>query len=373
MHLLRDSISSQLPSNRNRSFLVHKLVQAFGLLETQGDDNTVKLQTLRPSPAQFRDLSAYHDRDYLERLLKGEVDGATVNSQQTEYGLEEDCPTFPHLPDYVRLVAGATLAAAKALKEDSADVSICWDGGRHHAQKAQASGFCYVADCVLAILTLKRALTATPERPLLKPRVMYLDFDLHFSDGVFEAFLGSSAGSSSPQTPPDPDFDPFTLSLPPLERGASNKTFHRIWPLVERVKDAFQPHYVVVQCGADGLAGDPYATWNWSLDGEGSMGWCIGQVCGWRSATLLLRGGGYNSPNVARAWTQLTSIALERPLSPEADIPDHGAFPLYAPSFTLDVPPGNIQDQNTDPYLAHVEDVFMQVAEAMRERMQPSG
>ncbi|KAI1791209.1 hypothetical protein LXA43DRAFT_445910 [Ganoderma leucocontextum] len=239
-----------------------------------------------------------------QRLLRGEVDGATDDSQQTEYGLEEDCPTFSHLPDYVRLVAGATLAAAKALKEDSSDVSICWDGGRHHAQKAQASGFCYVADCVLAILTLKRVPTATPERPLLKPRVMYLDFDLHFSDGVSEAFLGSSAGSSSPQVltfsihhtapgffpastlaaltdPSDPDFDPFTLSLP-LERGASNKTFHRIWPLVERVKDAFQPHYVVVQCGADGLAGDPYATWNWSLDGEGSMGWCIGQVCGWQ-------------------------------------------------------------------------------------------
>ena len=142
---------------------------------------------------------------------------------------------------------------------------------------------------------------------------MYLDFDLHFSDGVSEAFLGSSTGSTSPQVltfsihhaapgffpasslaaltdPSDPDFDPFTLCLP-LERGASNRTFHRIWPLVERVKDAFQPHYVVVQCGADGLAGDPYATWNWSLDGEGSMGWCVDQICGWQSKMLLLGGG----------------------------------------------------------------------------------
>lgn len=72
---------------------MHKLVQAFGLLEPQGEE-LARLQPLRPSPAQFRDLSAYHDRDYLERLLRGEVDGATDDAQQTEYGLEEVCNLF---------------------------------------------------------------------------------------------------------------------------------------------------------------------------------------------------------------------------------------------------------------------------------------
>ena len=185
---------------------------------------------------------------------------------------------------------------------------------RHHAQKAQASGFCYVADCVLAILVLKKPQTAVAGQPLIKPRVMYLDVDLHFSDGVSQAFLSSSSGSSSPQVltlsihheapgffpvsdlahltdPSSPDFDPFTLSLP-LERGASRATFARIWPLIERVKDAFRPDYVVMQCGVDGLAGDPNATWNWSLgDGEGSLGWCVERVCGWGCKTLLLGGG----------------------------------------------------------------------------------
>ena len=70
---------------------MHKLVQGFGLLEPKEDDPTVTLQPLRPSPAQFRDLSAYHDRDYLERLLRGEVDGVTDDVHQTEYGLEEVC------------------------------------------------------------------------------------------------------------------------------------------------------------------------------------------------------------------------------------------------------------------------------------------
>lgn len=198
---------------------------------------------------------------------------------------------------------------------------------RHHAQKAQASGFCYVADCVLAILILKRPLAAAPGRPLSRPRVMYLDLDLHFSDGVSQAFFSSSSGSASPQvltlsihhtSPgffpisdlaalPDPansSFDPFTLSLP-LERGASNGTFRRIWSLVADVKEAFEPDYVVVQCGADGLAGDPYAIWNWSLGREeGSLGWCIEQVRRWGRKTLFLGGG-----NEPYDWLDVVSFA----------------------------------------------------------------
>ena len=146
---------------------------------------------------------------------------------------------------------------------------------------------------------------------------MYLDLDLHFSDGVSQAFFSSSSGSSSPQVltlsihhtapgffpvselaalpdPSSPSFDPFTLSLT-LERGASNATFQRIWQLVQNVKDAFQPDCVVVQCGTDGLAGDPYAVWNWSLGGEGGLGWCIERVCRWERKTLLLGGGNVSS------------------------------------------------------------------------------
>ena len=72
---------------------------------------------------------------------------------------------------------------------------------RHHAQKAQASGFCYVADCVLAILTLKKPRPARAGLTPHKPRVMYLDLDLHFSDGVSQAFL-SPPSVASPATQP---------------------------------------------------------------------------------------------------------------------------------------------------------------------------
>lgn len=147
---------------------------------------------------------------------------------------------------------------------------------------------------------------------------MYLDLDLHFSDAVSEAFHHSAATALQPQvltlsihhaapgffpaSPlaqlPDPDgegFDPFTLAVP-LERGATDATFRRVWASVERVKDAFRPGLVVLQCGVDGLAGDPHAIWNWSMcDGEGSLGWCVERVCAlWGCKVLMLGGGEFN-------------------------------------------------------------------------------
>ena len=125
----------------------------------------------------------------------------------------------------------------------------------------------------------------------------------------------------------DKSFDPFTLSIP-LREGASDCTYARIWPIVENIKDAFDPDYIVVQCGCDGLAGDPCLRFNWSLaGGQGSMGWCIDRIVNqWKGKKLLLGGGmifkwyreaninpwsgGYNSANAARAWAYLTSITV---------------------------------------------------------------
>ena len=50
-----------------------------------------------------------------------------------------------------RYTAGTLLAGAKLAANES-DIAINWSGGLHHAKKCEASGFCYVNDCVLGIL-----------------------------------------------------------------------------------------------------------------------------------------------------------------------------------------------------------------------------
>ncbi|KAK2459609.1 hypothetical protein APHAL10511_008364 [Amanita phalloides] len=397
-------ISSLLPSNKKRSLLVHSLIKSLGFLHPHGP-----LDLVRPQPASLKELAQYHDRDYLNYIFSNDF---RQISEDGQWGLQDDCPVFPGLPEYVSAIAGATLTAVKCLQQSTHNTAICWDGGRfsspryltrisrykppgrHHARKSRASGFCYVADCVLALMTLRRpTVPSSPTTsPIHRPRVMYLDLDLHFSDGVSEAFhapirsnpprvLTLSIHHTAPGffpisrlsglIPPDDDlFDPFTLSIP-LNEGASNRTYAQIWPIVERVRDTFDPDYVVVQCGCDGLARDPCLKFNWSLGGgDGSMGWCVQRIVHeWTRKKLLLGGGGYNSPNAARAWAYLTSIAAGCPLDLDASIPDHDGFPLYAPSFTLDVAAGMMQDKNSDEYLGTIAEHYDYVISVMNDRL----
>ena len=131
---------------------------------------------------------------------------------------------------------------------------------------------------------------------------MYLDFDVHHGDGVALAFLQPLApGAKDPQiltlsihhhapgffpshptaalTPPDTDH-PHTLSIP-LAHGAGGKTFARVWEeAVESVKAAWEPDYVVVCCGVDGMAGDGEKTGVWNL-GSRDLVEAVRKVCGW--------------------------------------------------------------------------------------------
>jgi histone deacetylase 8 len=168
---------------------------------------------------------------------------------------------------------------------------------------------------VLALLVLRRAppssiFSLDPGNVRKKSRVMYLDLDVHYGDGVAAAFRGAGARGqvltlsihhaasgffppSEHAALPDPTsatFDPFTLSLP-LHSGASCATFARVWPAVERILVAYAPDYIVLQCGVDGLAGDPVGAWNWALGGEGGLAWCVQRVLD-SSAKVLVLGGG---------------------------------------------------------------------------------
>ncbi len=170
--------------------MVHSLAASLGLFS--------QMKMIKHIRASYKDLQVYHSRDYLDFVLspQGEI---TMNAQ---LGLEDDCPPFRGLSDYVQLVAGASLTAASARRDSGhllgrgkvglifftyGVLNACFDR-RHHAQKSRASGFCYVADCILDILAFKRFMIPTDTGQRRKPRIMYLDLDLHFSDAVSQAF-----------------------------------------------------------------------------------------------------------------------------------------------------------------------------------------
>lgn len=66
----------------------------------------------------------------------------------------EDCPVFDGLFEFCQISASGSVGGAARLNEGLSDIVINWAGGLHHAKKSEASGFCYVNDCVLGILEL---------------------------------------------------------------------------------------------------------------------------------------------------------------------------------------------------------------------------
>ena len=72
---------------------------------------------------------------------------ATVN-------VGEDCPVFDGLFEFCQLYTSGSIGGAVRLNKRQNDIVINWAGGLHHAKKSEASGFCYINDCVLAILEL---------------------------------------------------------------------------------------------------------------------------------------------------------------------------------------------------------------------------
>ncbi|KAG1795211.1 uncharacterized protein HD556DRAFT_1431842 [Suillus plorans] len=249
----------------NCSLFVYSLVHAYGLLATCTGQESQRFLVVRPRPAGQKEFLGYH-------------------TQVSECGLEDDCPMFHGIKDYITLVAGVTLTGAAATRNDISDIAICWDGGsviicRHHAKKAWASAFCYIADCVLAILFLKRTIP--------KPHAASQAFHKPGSTAAAQVLTLSIHHAA-------PGFFPL-----PLKARAPNKTFLRIWPIIEHVKDIFRPDFIIVQCGLDGLAG--------------SLGWCMHRIIReWQGKKCYLAEalGGYDTPNAAQAWTYLTSVAV---------------------------------------------------------------
>ncbi|KAG0071119.1 Histone deacetylase 8 [Linnemannia elongata] len=363
-------LTSRLPSNIERSKKVHALIEAYGLLRLRD------LTIVSPRKATVKELCRFHSRDYIEFLNKAEEydsgedsDEDNVSNDDSEnshdtrtshnkedklevYGLRFDCSVFEGLADYAAYVAGSTLQAATLLCDDAFDIVIHWDGGRHHARKDAAAGFCIVNDIVLGIMELQRTFD----------RVLYLDLDVHHGDGVENAFQftekvltvsihhyaegfypGTGSGSSSSTRIKS------VVNIP-MKAGLSDGTLCKVFdemiaPLVKQ----FNPDAVVLQCGVDGMAGDPLGKWNLTMTGYSD---CLKKVVAWKKPLLVLGGGGYNTVSTARCYAYLTSQILDRTISDE--IPEHAYFEDYQPDFLLFVDPGCQADSNTEEHLDHV-------------------
>src|SRR5947207_12744119 len=84
-------------------------------------------------------------------------------------------------------------------------------------------------------------------------------------------------------------------------------------PIVSQVMEWYRPGAIVLQCGADSLAGDKLGCFNLSMEGHAS---CVEFVLKFRVPVLVLGGGGYTMRNVARAWAYETGLLVGQRVGP---------------------------------------------------------
>jgi acetoin utilization deacetylase AcuC-like enzyme len=156
----------------------------------------------------------------------------------------------------------ATRRCGTVQREQHYDVAIAWDGGRHHGNKAKASGFCFCNDIVIGILYLRR----------FYRRILYVDMDVHHADAVEQAFESTNGVCCVSFHRKVAGFFPGTGSVADIGSGKGkyysincpyqgvidNAWFqHAFQQVVGGVMQRYQAQVIVMQCGADALAGDP--------------------------------------------------------------------------------------------------------------------
>jgi len=283
-----------------------------------------RLEVAGCEPATDDDLALVHKRDYIEAVKRVSVHGAP----DLRHGLgTTDNPVFPGVHEASALVAGATLAAAKAVWRGEAQHALNVAGGLHHAMPATASGFCVYNDPAVAIAWM---LANGAER------IAYVDVDVHHGDGVQAMFyddprvltisLHESPRTLFPGTgfPSETGAEGTAVNVA-LPAGCGDAGWLRAFDaLVPPLLREFNPQVLVSQQGCDSHALDPLAHLMLSVDGQ-RMAYerlhrLAHETAGGR--WLATGGGGYELVQVVpRAWTHLIAEASGHPLEPATKTP----------------------------------------------------
>ncbi|HEX8769134.1 MAG TPA: acetoin utilization protein AcuC, partial [Acidimicrobiales bacterium] len=292
------------PLRPQRVTLTRELIHAYGLVDGRG---------VRETPARDAsdaELCRVHSERYVEAVRRA---GHGERGSWWEFGFGPgDNPVFPQMHEAGARVAGASLAAAEAVRSGRALHAFNPAGGLHHAMPERASGFCVYDDPAVTIMWLLDNGIS---------RVAYVDVDVHHGDGPQAIFysdprvltisihqdgrtLFPGTGSVDETGADGAEGTKVNIPLPPFTGDASwLRAFREIVPpLVE----AFAPEVLVTQLGCDSHHSDPLANLSLSTvafrEAAATLHDLAHRVTGGR--WVATGGGGYQWATVVpRAWT----------------------------------------------------------------------
>ncbi len=261
------------------------------------------LKLAKPVLATEEEIELFHTKDYVEFVkLKSKIGEGYL-----DYG---DTPAFPGVYEASSYTVGTTLFGMKRILEKKTDHFFNPIGGLHHARRDRAGGFCVFDDAAVGI---SRAINDLGMR-----KVAYVDIDAHHGDGVYYGFendprviigdihedgrfLYPGTGFANECGKDEALGTKLNIPLPP---GSGDEKFIEAFDQVEKFVRDSKPEFIFLQCGADGLSGDPITQLRYSSKAHAHAARKLHEMshelCGGR--LLAMGGGGYNPRNVKSAW-----------------------------------------------------------------------
>ena len=280
-------------------------------------------------PATRTQLERVHHPAYVDSVREWAADGGGRLTPETGGTAE----TYRAA---VTAAGGAVAAAEQAVDAGRPEVpyALVRPSG-HHAQPAQADGFCFVNNVAVAaahLLATDRA-----------DRVAVVDWDVHHANGTQAAFydrddvlvvsLHTDHDSWSAETHPQAcdltergtgDGDGYTVNVP-LPPGTGNEGYqYAVTELVEPVVAAYDPGALLVSAGQDPGTMDPLGRNTVTKAGFESLGAAVRRLAAAHAggSLALVQEGGYHLSHLAYA----TLGALEGALDVDVGVADPFAY-----------------------------------------------
>jgi acetoin utilization deacetylase AcuC-like enzyme len=258
-----------------------------------------------PRPATDQEILAVHSAEYLAALR-------SFSGRRAR--LDADTVASPASFAAAQLAAGAAVGAVEAVWSGEARNAFVWSRPPgHHAEQAQAMGFCLFNNVAIA---------AEAARRLGAERVLIVDWDVHHGNGTQHFFerrrdvLYASShqypfypGTGAPTEIGRGEGQGFTVNCA-LSAGQDDADYGAVFhDLFLPVAQAFRPDFVLISAGFDAHARDPLG--QMSVTERGFAAMCshlrdiADDACGGK--LVLLLEGGYD----LRALAGSTRACLE--------------------------------------------------------------
>ena len=274
-------------------------------------DLTSQVEWLEPVQCDLQSLQSFHNNDFVEMVRQRSESG-------TGYLDHGDTPARKGIFEAASTVVGSVLDMVDRVMDKQFRRGFVPIAGLHHGYRDHCSGFCVFNDCAVAIEHLRK-------RHHLQ-KILFVDIDAHHGDGVFYnydsdrnlfivdfhedgRFLYPGTGSAD-ETGSGPANG--TKMNFPMPKQANDEDFSRLWSEAEAFIRSIEPEFIILQCGADSMKGDPitdleYSQRSYQLATE-SLCRIADEFCDGR--IIALGGGGYNMENISLAWPVVVRALL---------------------------------------------------------------